>query len=361
MKVVVYAICKNELAFVDRWVNSMSEADEICVLDTGSTDESAARLKLRGVQVHTQAVKPWRFDAARNLSLSFVPEDTDICVCTDLDEVFASGWRKKLENAWLPGTVQARYRYTWSFTPSGAEGVVFYQEKVHCRHGFTWVHPVHETLKWTLDAPAPTVTALGVQLNHYPDAAKSRSQYLPLLELAVRETPNDDRSIHYLGREYFFHRRWDDCLRTLARHLSLPSATWCDERAASMRYMAKCYLQKGEPEKAKKWYLYAIAEAPHLREAYIDLAQLLYEEENWEGVLYFTDCALAIKERPLSYICEENSLGALPHDLRAIAYYRTNRVQKALHETDLALRFSPNDARFLENRQLLQKKSGHPL
>ena len=29
MKVCVYAICKNEELFVDRWVDSMQEADEI--------------------------------------------------------------------------------------------------------------------------------------------------------------------------------------------------------------------------------------------------------------------------------------------------------------------------------------------
>ena len=31
-KVIVYAIAKNEESFVDRWVDSMSEADEIYVL-----------------------------------------------------------------------------------------------------------------------------------------------------------------------------------------------------------------------------------------------------------------------------------------------------------------------------------------
>ena len=45
------------------------------------------------------------------------------------------------------------------------------------------------------------VTAEGVQLNHYPDFSKPRSQYLPLLELSVKEDPDDDRNMHYLGRE----------------------------------------------------------------------------------------------------------------------------------------------------------------
>ena len=37
MKIIVYAISKNESKFVNRWYNSMKEADEVYVLDTGST------------------------------------------------------------------------------------------------------------------------------------------------------------------------------------------------------------------------------------------------------------------------------------------------------------------------------------
>lgn len=53
--------------------------------------------------------------------------------------------------------------------------------------------------------PGLKVSAEGIQLDHHPDPKKSRAQYLPLLELAVSETPQDDRSVHYLGREYLFH------------------------------------------------------------------------------------------------------------------------------------------------------------
>ena len=45
LKVCVYAICKNEEKFVSRWVESMSEADEIYVLDTGSCDDTVQKLK----------------------------------------------------------------------------------------------------------------------------------------------------------------------------------------------------------------------------------------------------------------------------------------------------------------------------
>lgn len=38
--VAIYAICKNEEKYVDKWMESMLEADKICVLDTGSTDST---------------------------------------------------------------------------------------------------------------------------------------------------------------------------------------------------------------------------------------------------------------------------------------------------------------------------------
>lgn len=358
MKIVVYAICKNEAGFVDRWTRSMEEADEIVVLDTGSQDDTVQKLEERGVKVVSEQIRPWRFDTARNRSLELVPEDADICVCVDLDEVFEPGWRKALEQAWQPGVSQAKYRYTWSFTKEGQEGVVFWIEKIHSRHGYQWVHPVHEVLKWTGEGqPGITVSIEGIQLNHYPDLSKSRGQYLPLLELSVAEDPQDDRNMHYLGREYMYQKRWDDCIRILMGHLSMKTAVWKDERAASMRYIGKSYLMKGEKAQARDWYLRAIVEAPYLREPYMDLAYALYEEEDWDGVLYFTGCALKILIRPRTYICEAASWGSLPHDLRAIALFRTGRVKEALEEEKKALSMEPDNERFQKNTETLAEKA----
>ena len=363
--ICVYAICKNEEQFVERWMDSMSEADQVVVLDTGSTDESVRRLRDRGALVTEEAVVPWRFDTARNRSLELTPEDADICVCTDLDEVFHPGWRAALEQAWRPGASQASYRYTWSFNPDGSEGVVFWTEKIHTRRGWRWVHPVHEVLQWTGGgSPGVKVTAEGIQLDHHPDPSKSRGQYLPLLELSVQEEPGDDRNVHYLGREYMYRGQWDDCIRTLLRHLSMPTATWRDERAASMRFIAKSWEEKGDIGAAKSWYLRAIAEAPHLREAYIDMAMLLYRQAEregtaaWEGVAYFTACALAIQERPRTYICEARSWGSLPYDLRSMAFYRVGAYKEALKAVEKALELEPGNERLKSNLTFMERAAG---
>ena len=349
-KICVYAICKNESRFVHRWMESMSEADLVVVLDTGSTDDTVKRLRESGAQVAVEEIAPWRFDTARNRSLELVPEDVDICVCTDLDEVFRPGWREQLERGWKDGMGQVSYRYTWSFEPDGSEGYVFWSEKIHARQGYRWTHPVHEVLEWVGNGRRPAIIPVeGIQLDHHPDPTKSRGQYLRLLELSVAEAPEDDRNMHYLGREYMYRRRWDDCIRTLKHHLQMPSATWADERAASMRYIARAYGNKNQSDQALVWYLRSVAEAPHLREPYVDLALFLYERQEWDGVLYFTGCALNIQNRPRTYICEASAWRSLPWDLRAMAFYHTGRLEQALEAAQEAARLAPMDERLGEN------------
>ena len=50
-KICVYAISKNEIKFVERWYNSVKEADYVCVLDTGSDDGTFEKLKELGAIV----------------------------------------------------------------------------------------------------------------------------------------------------------------------------------------------------------------------------------------------------------------------------------------------------------------------
>ena len=144
-KVYVYAICKNEEKFVNRWVNSMKEADEIYVLDTGSTDNSVKILKSLGVHVKVKEIKPWRFDVARNESLKLVPDDTDLYVCTDIDERFAKGWRNILEAKYKHDYTRVRYLYNWSFDENSKPATTFYLNKIHNKN-YKWTHPVHEVL-----------------------------------------------------------------------------------------------------------------------------------------------------------------------------------------------------------------------
>lgn len=355
LKVYVYAICKNESKFVEDYVKSMSEADGIYVLDTGSTDDTVEKLKELNVHVKQEILKPFRFDVARNKSLEMVPKDADICVCTDFDEVFVPGWREKLENIWLKeNPTRVEYLYNWSFDEYGRPATTFYMSKIHKRDVYTWYHPVHEVLK-CLEEVDKSVIAEGIVLNHHQDIKKTRSSYLPLLEISVEEDPEDDRNMHYLGREYMYYQKWNEAIDTLERHLNLKSSTWKDERAASMRFIARSYMGLKRPIEAKMWLELAIKEAPYLREGYVELASLYYLEENYEKTYFYLKEASKIKEKPKTYINEDFCWNAYFYDMLSVVAFYLGKKEEAIENVKKAIELDKDNERLQKNFELMSK------
>ncbi len=340
MKIAVYTIALNEKHFVERWYESAKEADYILIADTGSTDGTVELAKSLGINVIDISIKPWRFDDARNASLAAIPADIDYCIALDMDEVLVEGWRAGFDNL-NPAITRPRYKYTWSWKEDGTPGLQYGGDKIHARKGYRWKHPVHEVI--VTNQSTEVQDWIPLEIHHYPDHSKSRSQYMPLLAQAVQEDPYDDRNTFYYARELFFHGRFEEATQEFMRHLSLPRATWKPERAASMRYISKMVPEKEE------WLLKAHDECPDRREALVDLAEYYYQNEMWEACYKAAEKALAIKDKPLEYLCEEFAWGSAPWDFAAISYYRLGKFDKALQYGRKAVELSPQDPRLTAN------------
>ena len=349
MKVAVYSISKNEEQFIKRWVESAKDADLILLADTGSTDNTVALAKECGAEVIEIEVNPWRFDKARNASLDAIPEDFDFCIALDVDEVLLPGWRDGLERALKDGVTRPRYKYVWSWKEDGSEGLSYGGDKIHSRKNYYWKHPVHEVLQ--SDQQEIQGWYDEIQIHHFPDQTKSRGQYFPLLELAVQEDPEDDRNAHYFARELFFYQHLDNnrerAIAEFKRHLNLPRAVWPPERSKSMRYLSEL-----EPHKREYWLLHACAECPDRREPWVDLAMHYYVAEDWVLSLGAAQRALAIKEKPLEYLCEESAWGPLPHDLAAIACNKLGLNDLAVQYGIAAIEADPESERLKANLDL---------
>ncbi len=350
MKICVYAIAKNEEKFADRFMDASAEADWVCVLDTGSEDGTVRRLEERGAIVRQEAIDPWRFDEARNRSMELIPPDADIAVSVDLDEVLSPGWRGKLEAAWKDGTELARVTCVTSRNGDGSPGTSFLIGKAHRPGVFRWKYPVHEVLVRADGKPdSNTVDAPEVVKEHLPDKAKSRGQYLPLLELAAEENPQDPRCAHYLGREYMYYRRWEDAIRELERYLLLPGATWAEERAATMRYLAECCLWSGRKKLALRWATRAMAEAIDQRENWYEVEKVSYYLGKWDGVVFAGGQCLVRTERSSTCINDAEAWGAAPWDLLSIGLWHTGDTVGAVNAARRAAELEPDNERIGKN------------
>ena len=252
------------------------------------------------------------------------------------------------ERVWEENTTRMSYMYQWG------DGVVFNYEKIHARHGYYWHHPCHEYP--IPDGRIQEIYAHTDKLlvSHHPDPTKSRGQYMPLLELAVKEDPRCPRNAFYHARELTFYGRWFDALIALSKYLEMPEANWPNERSYAMRLLSDGYAHQQNWWEALKWARLAAAEAPSTREPWVKLSEICYRLNQWQESYFAAKQALAITDKALVYTCDPSCWTEKPYDFAAIAAHHLGLKQEALELGQKALELAPHDERIQGNLRLFQ-------
>jgi tetratricopeptide (TPR) repeat protein len=375
-KIAVYTMAKNEAENVARFVDTTRGADCVVVTDTGSTDGTPDLLRDAGVAVHSARILPWRFDTATNVALAHVPDDVEVCVKLDLDEVLfttdGSPWREEIERLWQPGVHRVRYWYTWSWhappkedphpsplpkgeggrdphlgllpgdeggrdshagSLAGGEGVGrpavrFRTENIHGRSGFVWRHPGHAALCST-GREGRTAETQRLEIHHYMQS-KQRPNYLSLLELAVQES-RCPRTLFYLGREYYFRRIDQRAIETLEEYLAHPAARWPAERADALRMIGVGCQRQGDAARALCALLQAIAQCPEVRDLWFELLRHFHDAGDWLGGLWAGGKCLAIERRHAEFVGHGGSAWSeQPLVLAARCAWHSGRADEAV-------------------------------
>lgn len=371
-KICVYAICKNESQFVERWLSSMSEADYIVVVDTGSTDDTFELLMKddRVYDCERQIIDPWRFDVARNESLILAYRtDANIFVCTDFDEILDPGWADALRSNWNDGfTERAMYKYAWSHNDNGEPERIFYYDKIHSRK-WKWAAPVHEYL-----TPIETYDELndpdyisirtvdlfneGVYLHHFPDRNKSRESYLPLLELRAKEDPNDYNGLYYYAHELYYRGYYEKSIAILDTILTddrFEGDRTDLEVAACYLFMGDSFFKLGKPEAAISAYNSAISADRTYREPYLQMAEV-YQELGYHHIaIGIVKEALKKSTRHFTWLERDISWREQPYDILSISEYYVGDYKNSYINAIRALDYNASDLRLLENARLARE------
>lgn len=336
----VYAICKDELKFVDRFYDSIKEADQIVICDTGSTDGTFERLgelvkqrteelcegqgysetsisekkvsyQNNSMKVQRISVTPWRFDDARNNALLLLPEEIDVCVSVDLDELLETSWidtlsQKVRDELQQQGKISDRYYHRfktiWNWEESDKGNVTpsiseHWHERIHSRKGYMWKLPVHEHLVKS-DLSEESIAWLpDLMMIQKPDNTKPRSSYLKMLEQSVIEDPSRWKSWSFLASEHQAVGRIDDALTDIANAKNIKGAD-----LTFLAYQAsKIYQSQQKYSLAISELQQGIEQAPNVREYKVYLVQLLIEARRIEAAKAELDAAKLITERTFGY------------------------------------------------------------
>ena len=370
-KIAVYAICGNELHNIDDWMKSMWEADYICVLDTGSTDGSYEKLldyqrqNPEKVIIDKKTYSPWRFDTPRNDSMKLVPQDADLCICTDLDERLTATWGEKVRAAWTPTCERGYYLYAWSHMEDGSPGRVFWYDKIHKNSGlWQWKFPVHEALSHPIYGHNHLASNQYcrmpndfIMLHHYPVEKSSRSNYLPLLELRARENPDDFYGLVYLAHEYKYQQKPQECIEFVYGTVFPAIVKGKDDmncKTDLYMFLGDCYNMLNQPEEAIASYKAGIEMDPTFRDNYTRLGKLYYNQGRYLDTIEIINKGMLKSRRQYSWLESDATWSWEMWDLLCLAYWEIQAIDMSYHCALIAYSLDPNNERLKDNYLRLQ-------
>lgn len=339
MKIAVYMITKGEHTLLERALASAKQADWIIVGNTSDDGDvervcQAANPKDKTyVFCYPIRIMPWRFDHARNAVLAMVPDDVDVCVSLDSDEVLSPNWREEIEKHWKLGeTTIMRYMFDWS------KGIKFMQAKFHARSGYHWVSPCHEVLTWYAQGKEVVATSNEQLITHLPDDNKPRSSYLPLLHMGYVEQPHNPRMALYFGRELFFYNKKQQGTEVLNKFLTLPNI---DIREAS--YAWRIIGKMNDDDEA---FENSLKLSKDVRDPYIWWAASLYNRGEYSKALSLIEQALKITERTPDYMVDPACWDGYPKHLMSWCMWHLGDKKSAQELALEALELEPGNEHY---------------
>jgi glycosyltransferase involved in cell wall biosynthesis len=308
MKIAVYTIALNEEDNVQQWYDSAKDADYLLIADTGSTDKTVKLAKKLGINVVKISVKPWRFDDARSAALALLPEDIDMCISLDMDEILAPGWRKALEKL-DDDVTQVNYRYTWSWRDPASRTqpqVVYIANKVHARHGYRWKYLVHELPFPDRNESHKLVYSEDFEIHHCGDVDRSPLRYNEMVYQTWEENKDDKRYWVYKFK-CLLSEDVKESQKTISDYLGKFRNNLTNEEIAEAYHM----LFISDPVKYFRMIGKAKRMAPEVRDYYVDMAIIQFNRGQLRRARKNAKKAIAITTRKLDLTYREYVWGYL--------------------------------------------------
>ena len=271
MKLSACLIVRDESKTLERCLASIRpHVDELCILDTGSTDDSPAIAKR-----FADKWEQWTgcngpdgriadFSAARNRNLAMATGDAVVWLDGDDELVGGSELRKLASEAprGPDGSFSVLAAYEYDHDAAGNVTTLQWRERlVGPPKAFEWRCPVHEGLLGVAgSAPVSSMTDKFRVVHRRRSAGKAvePGRNLRILDAWFRAHGEvDPRLMHYFGVELMLAQRYGEAMYALRRHTIL--APWSDERALSFLHMGKFHLALGDGETAAGLAFQALA------------------------------------------------------------------------------------------------------
>ena len=254
MRISVAMIVRNEEEMLRTALESVKDADEIVICDTGSVDKTIEIAKEYTDKVFTDYKWNDNFAEARNHAASKCTGDYIFII--DADERLEEGAFKTLRT--FKG-LALNIRCISTQTGQKHRSIRFHKNIPEIR----WEGEVHNYLNTGADHN----TDIKLWYDYSPSHELDKDRSLRILENSLKKNPKNTRNLYYVAHEYIIRERMDDAKAVLEKYLKLNGELPTQELADVHLLLAKLKFNAENIDATYNHLMKAITINPDFREA----------------------------------------------------------------------------------------------
>jgi glycosyltransferase involved in cell wall biosynthesis len=345
-------IVKNEEQILAKCLNSIREiADEIIIIDTGSTDKTKEI-----AYSFTDKVYDFEwindFAAARNFAFSKATKDYQLWL--DADDIIIEKDKLAfldLKKTLSPEIDMVLMKYNYLVDENNNPSYSFHRERLVKRaNNYKWNDPVHEYIEYRDNYLVSEIAITHKKIVSFSD------RNLKIYEEQKRKNlPFSPRSLYYYARELRDHKKYIEAMEYFNKFLDTKAGAIDDNINACLE-IGKIYKNLNDAENALKYFfqtfLYDIPRA----EACCEIASIYKLNEDYRKAIYWYELILTLKSSNNDINMTLNdSWNFVPSIELAVCYYNINNIERAVFYNELAGKFKENHESVLHNRDFFKK------
>ncbi|MCG7380268.1 glycosyltransferase [Paenibacillus sp. ACRSA] len=345
-------IVKNEENSLSRCLDSVNGiADEIVIVDTGSTDRTrqiAARYTEHIINFE------WVDDFAAARNFAFDQATSEYILWLDADDVFEPQDREKLialKRSLDPAVDSVTMNYNLSLTADGRVAYSLRRNRLVRRdRQFRWIGAVHEYLEVSGHLLHSDVAVTHKKDKVYTD--RNLNIYRKREQAGELFSPRD---LYYFGNELNDHGQYEDAVAYYTKFLDT-GLGWVEDQIAACQKMADCEAARKRPDQEIAALLRSFAYDLPRAEICCRLGGYFADREDYrKAVFWYEQATQAIRPADPIVPVNEAAWTWMPHLQLCVCYDRLGNRTKAKEHNTIALAYHPTHPSMLYNEKYFRE------
>ncbi|MGN0803789.1 MAG: glycosyltransferase [Candidatus Coproplasma sp.] len=343
-------IVKDEEQTLARCLDCVKEiADEIIIVDTGSSDNTVSIAKNYTNKIY---FFKWCDDFSSARNFSFSKATCEFVMWLDADDVITKDNAEEIVKLKGKDNFDVAFlKYAVAFDGEKPT-FVYYRERIIRRSlNLLWQGEVHEAI-----TPTGRIIYSSACIYHKKVKKNPACRNLEIYRSKIRRGETlDERQKFYYGRELYFNGYYLESVGVLEDFLK--GGGWVENKIEACKTLYYALMHLKRESEAEKAILYALSLSYPRAEECCILANIFKTKGEYDSAIYWYERAIMSKESAQNGgFVNLDYLGFIPAIQLCVIYDKLGNLEEANRFNEIAGSFKPNDKSYLYNKQYFKNK-----